>query len=183
MRLLLCFKWALQVLLSALWIEILYLLCVGLLTAIHKDYLRVLNYRELLFNDFGDRVAQLFHVESVVPFLQNHKGKVGQESLIVNTHLLFPHDSILSLVRLRQVNTFSFRSLTNLFLISWFLYTSCGFTSHGISTLSSNRFTKYCNMWNHIREKKSSNPFPSYYVGEFLSCFAPPKLLMIVEGD
>ncbi|XP_059456722.1 uncharacterized calcium-binding protein At1g02270-like isoform X2 [Corylus avellana] len=75
----------------------------GLLTAIHKDYLRVLDYRELLFNDFGDRVAQLFHVESVVPFLQDHQGNVGQETLIVNTHLLFPHDSSLSLVRLRQV--------------------------------------------------------------------------------
>ncbi|XP_062157367.1 uncharacterized calcium-binding protein At1g02270-like isoform X2 [Alnus glutinosa] len=75
----------------------------GLLTAIHKDYLRVLDYRELLFNGFGDRVAQLFHVESVVPFLQNHEGNALQEILIVNTHLLFPHVSSLSLVRLRQV--------------------------------------------------------------------------------
>jgi hypothetical protein len=109
-----------QVILNALWIEILYLLCAGLLTAIHKDYVRVLDYRELLFNDFGDRVAQLFHVESVVPFSQNHQGNVGQEALIVNTHLLFPHDSSLSLVRLRQVYTFSFRFLDNLVLISWF---------------------------------------------------------------
>ncbi|XP_023925290.2 uncharacterized calcium-binding protein At1g02270 isoform X2 [Quercus suber] len=75
----------------------------GLLTAIHKDYLRVLNYRELLFNDCGDRVAQLLHVQSVVPFLPNRKGNIGQEMLIVNTHLLFPHDSSLSLVRLHQV--------------------------------------------------------------------------------
>lgn len=75
----------------------------GLLTAIHKDYLRVLNYRELPFNDFGDRVAQLLHVQSVVPFLPNRKGNIGQEMLIVNTHLLFPHDSSLSLVRLHQV--------------------------------------------------------------------------------
>ncbi|KAB1212390.1 hypothetical protein CJ030_MR5G020703 [Morella rubra] len=75
----------------------------GLLTAIHKNYLRVLKYQELLFNDIGDRVAQLFHVESVVPFLQNPKGSIQQEILIVNTHLLFPHDSSFSLVRLRQV--------------------------------------------------------------------------------
>ncbi|XP_040992063.1 uncharacterized calcium-binding protein At1g02270-like isoform X2 [Juglans microcarpa x Juglans regia] len=75
----------------------------GLLTAIHKNYLSVLNYRELLFNDFGDRVAQLFHVQSVIPSLQNQKGNIPQEILIVNTHLLFPHDSSLSLVRLRQV--------------------------------------------------------------------------------
>ena len=82
------------------------MLYTGLLTAIHKDYLRVLNYRELLFNDFGDRVAQLLHVQSVVPSLQNRKGSVRQEFLIVNTHLLFPHDSSLSLVRLHQVYKF-----------------------------------------------------------------------------
>lgn len=74
----------------------------GLLTALHRDYFNVLNYRELLFNDFGDRVAQLLHVESVVPFFQNQRGS-QQEILIVNTHLLFPHDSRLSVVRLHQV--------------------------------------------------------------------------------
>ncbi|RWW80472.1 hypothetical protein BHE74_00011193 [Ensete ventricosum] len=26
----------------------------GLLTAVHRDYLRILNHQELLFNDFGD---------------------------------------------------------------------------------------------------------------------------------
>ncbi|KAB2074306.1 hypothetical protein ES319_A07G145500v1 [Gossypium barbadense] len=70
----------------------------GLLTAIHKEYSRVLNYRELLFNDFGDRVAQLLHVQSVIPFLQNNDDSMQQEILIVNTHLLFPHDSSLSIV-------------------------------------------------------------------------------------
>ncbi|KAJ7963389.1 Calcium-binding endonuclease/exonuclease/phosphatase family [Quillaja saponaria] len=34
----------------------------GLLTAINKQYLDVVDYRELLLNDFGDRVAQLLHV-------------------------------------------------------------------------------------------------------------------------
>ncbi|RID49120.1 hypothetical protein BRARA_I05582 [Brassica rapa] len=76
----------------------------GLLTAIHKDYFELVNYRELLFNDFGDRVAQLLHVKSVVPFPSfNGKQDVQQEVLIVNTHLLFPHDSTLSIARLRQV--------------------------------------------------------------------------------
>ncbi|KAF6136244.1 hypothetical protein GIB67_001653 [Kingdonia uniflora] len=64
----------------------------GLLTALHKDRFRVLNYRELLFNDLGDRVAQLLHAQSV-----------QQQFLIVNTHLLFPHNSSLSIVRLHQV--------------------------------------------------------------------------------
>ncbi|KAE8693680.1 hypothetical protein F3Y22_tig00110794pilonHSYRG00068 [Hibiscus syriacus] len=75
----------------------------GLLTAIHKDYFRVLNHKELLFNDCGDRVAQLLHVQSVVPFAISQNCCVEQEILIVNTHLLFPHDSSLSVVRLHQV--------------------------------------------------------------------------------
>ncbi|XVF80349.1 hypothetical protein PTKIN_Ptkin15bG0062800 [Pterospermum kingtungense] len=75
----------------------------GLLTAIQKEYFRVLNYKELLFNDFGDRVAQLLHVQAVVPYSQNQNDSVEQETLIVNTHLLFPHDSSLSIMRLHQV--------------------------------------------------------------------------------
>ena len=75
----------------------------GLLTAIHKKYLRILNYRELPLNDFGDRVAQLVHVQSIFPYLLNQKGSFHPEFLIVNTHLLFPHDSSLSIVRLHQV--------------------------------------------------------------------------------
>ncbi|XVF72910.1 hypothetical protein PTKIN_Ptkin12aG0158500 [Pterospermum kingtungense] len=75
----------------------------GLLTAIHKESFRVLNYRELLFNDFGDRVAQLLHIQSIVPFSINKNYSIEQEIIVVNTHLLFPHDSSLSIVRLHQV--------------------------------------------------------------------------------
>ncbi|XP_043712390.1 uncharacterized calcium-binding protein At1g02270 isoform X2 [Telopea speciosissima] len=75
----------------------------GLFTAVNMDYFRVVNYRELLFNDFGDRVAQLLHVESVVPFSQSWSSYIQPEILIVNTHLLFPHNSSLSIVRLHQV--------------------------------------------------------------------------------
>ncbi|KAK9291476.1 hypothetical protein L1049_019424 [Liquidambar formosana] len=75
----------------------------GLLTAVHKDYFRVINHRDLLFNDFGDRVAQLLHVELIVPSSQGRNNSMRQEILIVNTHLLFPHDSSLCLVRLHQV--------------------------------------------------------------------------------
>ncbi|XP_058206314.1 uncharacterized calcium-binding protein At1g02270 isoform X2 [Rhododendron vialii] len=75
----------------------------GLLTAVHKDYFRVLDHRELLFNDIGDRVAQLLHVELLSPVSQCRSNNVRQEMLIVNTHLLFPHDSSLCLVRLNQV--------------------------------------------------------------------------------
>ncbi|KAF2560541.1 hypothetical protein F2Q70_00015030 [Brassica cretica] len=72
----------------------------GLLTAVHKDYFRVVRSRDLLFNDCGDRVAQLLHVELVPPYSQYD---AHQQVLIVNTHLLFPHDSTLSIVRLQQV--------------------------------------------------------------------------------
>ncbi|XP_010520930.1 PREDICTED: uncharacterized calcium-binding protein At1g02270-like isoform X2 [Tarenaya hassleriana] len=74
----------------------------GLLTAVHKDYFRVVNYRELLFNDCGDRVAQLLHVELALPLSKCPNNDSSQEVLIVNTHLLFPHDSTLSIVRLQQ---------------------------------------------------------------------------------
>ncbi|EHA8592573.1 putative calcium-binding protein [Cocos nucifera] len=75
----------------------------GLLTAVHSNHFRVLNYRDLLFNDFGDRVAQLLHVESAVSFCQSRNSSIPQQILIVNTHLLFPHDSSLCIVRLQQV--------------------------------------------------------------------------------
>ncbi|KZV43486.1 hypothetical protein F511_09929 [Dorcoceras hygrometricum] len=75
----------------------------GLLTAVHKDYFKIINHRELLFNDLGDRVAQLLHVELITPFSQSRNSDIRQEILIVNTHLLFPHNSSLCLERLRQV--------------------------------------------------------------------------------
>ncbi|KAJ7514398.1 hypothetical protein O6H91_23G042600 [Diphasiastrum complanatum] len=77
----------------------------GLFTAIKKDELLVLDHRELLFHDCGDRVAQILRLQSVVP-----KDKVDQracslqELILVNTHLLFPHNSNYSLARLRQVH-------------------------------------------------------------------------------
>ena len=89
---------------------------IGLLTAVHKDYFRVINYRELLFNDCGDRVAQLLHVELATPASQYRNNDTCQEILIVNTHLLFPHDSSLCIVRLHQVKTsFPFVSTQKLF--------------------------------------------------------------------
>lgn len=74
----------------------------GLLTAIKSARLSVLKYKELLFNDCGDRVAQFFHLRSKVPtFESRHNAEM--ELLLVNTHLLFPHDLSYCLVRLRQV--------------------------------------------------------------------------------
>ena len=51
-------------------------------------------------------MAQLLHVQLAVPLPQNRKGnaQLQQEILIVNTHLLFPHDSSLSIARLHQAD-------------------------------------------------------------------------------
>ncbi|KAJ7517228.1 hypothetical protein O6H91_21G015000 [Diphasiastrum complanatum] len=75
----------------------------GLLTAIKNDQLRVLDYREVLFHDCGDRVAQFFHVQSLVPVHKKGHQARFQEMLLLNTHLLFPHNSNCCLIRLRQV--------------------------------------------------------------------------------
>ncbi|GLJ53494.1 hypothetical protein SUGI_1141330 [Cryptomeria japonica] len=75
----------------------------GLLTAVKKDRFRVVKVKKLLLNDNGDRVAQLLHVQSVLPFRRSQNGIIQQDTLVVNTHLMFPHNSDICLVRLRQV--------------------------------------------------------------------------------
>ncbi|KAI5075199.1 hypothetical protein GOP47_0009275 [Adiantum capillus-veneris] len=74
----------------------------GLLTAINRDRISVLNCKDLKFNDCGDRVAQFFHLRVRVPFFKRNQ-IAEQQLLLVNTHLLFPHDSNFCLVRLGQV--------------------------------------------------------------------------------
>lgn len=81
-------------------LKLLYQFHAGLLTAIRTDRLKVLSYRELSFYDCGDRVAQFFHLRTKSPF---HKRYNDQDLLLVNTHLLFPHDSSFCRIRLRQV--------------------------------------------------------------------------------
>jgi len=64
--------------------------CDGLLTAI-KAGVEVLDARDVLFNDCGDRVATVMRLR-----------KGGMEMCVVNTHLLFPHNENSSLIRLRE---------------------------------------------------------------------------------
>lgn len=110
----------------------------GLLTAVHKDFFRVIDHRDFLFNDFGDRVAQLLHVEVIAPFAQCRNKNVCREVLIVNTHLLFPHDSSLSLERLRQVKNFLQHVciLSRTSVIFPFLLTSFWALSLGVQNLA-----------------------------------------------
>lgn len=109
----------------------------GLLTAVHKDYFSVLKYRDPLFHDFGDRVAQLLHVELVVSSRQSRKNNIHQQILIVNTHLLFPHDCSYCIVRLRQVICFhlaTFLSFWCCFNDQWcFYYHALKFSLHFIA--------------------------------------------------
>lgn len=79
----------------------------GLLTAVNKNQFRVLNSREFLFHDIADRVALLLHVELLVCFPQNQSADIKKEALIVNTHLIFPHDSSYCFLRLQQVTYLS----------------------------------------------------------------------------
>jgi len=66
--------------------------CDGLLTAVKTSTFEVLDVRDVLFNDCGDRVACVSRVR-----------RRGLEALVVNTHLLFPHNANSSLIRLREV--------------------------------------------------------------------------------
>lgn len=54
--------------------------------------MEVLDARDVLFNDCGDRVACALRV----------RRRDGLEALVVNTHLLFPHNENSSLIRLRE---------------------------------------------------------------------------------
>lgn len=78
-------------------------LIAGLLTAVHQSQFRLLSYRELLFNDIADRVAQVLHVELCCDITQNTTFNILKEAIIVNTHLIFPHDSRYCFLRLQQV--------------------------------------------------------------------------------
>lgn len=75
----------------------------GLLTAVLRTHFHILNHQEFRFNDIGDRVAQLLHVELLDHSSHNQPTKMEKQVLVVNTHLIFPHDSSYCFVRLQQV--------------------------------------------------------------------------------
>ncbi|XP_058213068.1 uncharacterized calcium-binding protein At1g02270-like isoform X1 [Rhododendron vialii] len=75
----------------------------GLLTAVFQTQFNVVNHQEFRFNDIGDRVSQLLHVELLDHSSPNQPTKMEKQVLVVNTHLIFPHDSSYCFVRLQQV--------------------------------------------------------------------------------
>jgi endonuclease/exonuclease/phosphatase family metal-dependent hydrolase len=66
----------------------------GLLTAVSKEWAVVAEV-EIDFADVGDRCAMLLHVRKVAG---------GRELLVVNTHLLFPHNASSKQIQLREVH-------------------------------------------------------------------------------
>lgn len=136
--------------------------CSGLLIAVQKEYFTVVNYKELHFNDCSDRGAQLLHVELAFPFSQCQNSDVRHEILIVNTHLMFPHDPSLCLVRLHQV-------CENLV---WYLNTTFCYLWHltlYFKILLLCRSTSYFNISNLIRMSTNLSLCRSYYAGKHIT--------------
>ncbi|CAI5981343.1 unnamed protein product [Closterium sp. NIES-65] len=82
----------------------------GLMIAVKQDQWHVVDYQQLLFHDCGDRVAQIVRLRSKGRLggrarREGSEGAEGEEEdvLVVNTHLLFPHDANSNIIRLCQV--------------------------------------------------------------------------------
>lgn len=129
-----------------------------------KEYFTVVNYKELHFNDCSDRVAQLLHVELAFPFSQCQNSDVRHEILIVNTHLLFPHDPSLCLVRLHQVCEHLVLVFKHHFLLLWHLILH-------FKILLLCRSTSYFNISNLIKMSINLSLCQSYYAGKHITHF------------
>ncbi|CAI5467825.1 unnamed protein product [Closterium sp. Yama58-4] len=85
----------------------------GLMMAVRASEWEAVDHHPLCFNDCGDRVAQIVRLrarrggrggERSMRGGEEEEGKgEGEEVLVANTHLLFPHDANSSIVRLCQV--------------------------------------------------------------------------------
>lgn len=64
----------------------------GLLCAVRRGRAEVVDSSSVLFRDCGDRVAQLLRVQTAA----------GGQFLLINCHLLFPHNPNSTLIRLRE---------------------------------------------------------------------------------
>eukprot|EP00283_Hemiselmis_rufescens_P004714 CAMPEP_0173423418 /NCGR_PEP_ID=MMETSP1357-20121228/3729_1 /TAXON_ID=77926 /ORGANISM="Hemiselmis rufescens, Strain PCC563" /LENGTH=627 /DNA_ID=CAMNT_0014386531 /DNA_START=23 /DNA_END=1906 /DNA_ORIENTATION=+ len=71
----------------------------GLVTLV-KDRISVRDRRDIIFRDLGDRVAMLLRLQ--VPIAAPEEGSTA-EIVVVNTHLLFPHQPYFSIIRLREL--------------------------------------------------------------------------------
>jgi hypothetical protein len=87
----------------------------GLAVFVNQKRVKVLDCRDILFHDCGDRVAQLLllgiDANSYKPNLENDDTEQAtttnfplQRFLVLNTHLLFPHNEYSTKIRLREVS-------------------------------------------------------------------------------
>jgi hypothetical protein len=62
----------------------------GLFTAISSNHLRVLDMREIVFHDCGDRVAQLFHLQVNQSCMQEVEERKGLLEELFSSHKPVP---------------------------------------------------------------------------------------------
>jgi len=68
----------------------------GLCTAVQEARFDVIDRYNIPFRDIGDRVAHLLHLKAI------GSGYLEDELLLINLHLMFPHDTNCTVIRLRQ---------------------------------------------------------------------------------
>lgn len=78
----------------------------GLAVLVKENKVILQDYRDILFHDCGDRIAQLILLAiKPVDSLGNQLPNIPYQQLIcVNTHLLFPHNEYSTKIRLREVS-------------------------------------------------------------------------------
>ena len=74
----------------------------GLACLVRDDRLVIQDTRHILFHDCGDRVAQMLLL-ALRPPKGSPKNTPSQQFIVVNTHLLFPHNEYSTKIRLREM--------------------------------------------------------------------------------
>jgi hypothetical protein len=71
----------------------------GLAMFVKKKKLWVQDSRDIIFHDCGDRVAKML----LLAYLPGDATTAPQQLIVVNTHLLFPHNEFSTKIRQREV--------------------------------------------------------------------------------
>ena len=70
----------------------------GLAVFCRSSRVTIQDYRNILFHDCGDRVAQMLLLS-----IDDALNAPSQQFILVNTHLLFPHNEQSTKIRLREI--------------------------------------------------------------------------------
>jgi len=74
----------------------------GLVTLV-KHEIELLDQQDIIFHDFGDRVAMLARMKLSSSSCQRCQHLPRPEIILINTHLLFPHQPYFDIVRMREL--------------------------------------------------------------------------------